>query len=64
VDKIAYTLEEANSLTSFYQAVTEISASVDVVSVLDNWWSYRSFRLYDHVGASIPRGPAGFCGLP
>jgi beta-glucanase (GH16 family) len=60
VDKVTYTIEGSNDLTSFDQAVTEIPASDDAMPLLDSGWSYRSFRLDGGVGGSTPRGPAGF----
>ncbi|NQW99313.1 glycoside hydrolase family 16 protein, partial [bacterium] len=59
-DQVSYLIEGSNGLSAFDQGVTEIPASAAGLPVLDNGWSYRSFRLNGWVGGGSPRGPEGF----
>ena len=60
-EQLGYRIEGANDLTAFDQAVYEVvPAASSALPLLDDGWTYRSFRLDGNIGGTTPRGPKGF----
>ena len=60
IDKVVYTVDGSNTLGTFDQGVTEITASSGGLPTLSTGWTYRTFRLNGAIGGATPRGPRGF----
>ncbi|MES2440566.1 MAG: autotransporter-associated beta strand repeat-containing protein [Verrucomicrobiota bacterium] len=59
-ERLTYSIAGSNDLTLMDQNVTEISASDSGLPLLDEGWTYHTFRLNGTIGGAAPRGPTGF----